>query len=93
MSTIRLVTEIPGPNSRSIVARRDAAMPPGAARLTPIAVKSAHGATVVDVDGNIYLDLAGGIGTLAVGHTPDNVVAAIQAQASDLIHMCAIVAS
>lgn len=92
-AAIRLVTEVPGPNSRALVARREAAMPPGAAKLTSIAVASAHGARVTDVDGNTFLDFAGGIGTLAVGHTPDNVVAAIQAQAAELIHMCAIVAT
>lgn len=91
--SIRLVTEIPGPRSREIVARREAAMPPGAAKLTPIAVQSAHGAVVTDVDGNRLIDLAGGIGVLAVGHTPDRVVAAIRDQAERLIHMCAIVAT
>ena len=90
---IRLVTEIPGPRSREIVARRKAATPPGAAKLTPIAVESAHGALVTDVDGNRFIDLAGGIGTLAVGHTPASVVDAVRAQAEKLIHMCAIVAT
>lgn len=90
---IRLVTEIPGPKSRALIARREAATPPGAAKLTPIAIESAHGAVVTDVDGNRFLDLAGGIGTLAVGHTPDKVVAALKAQAEKLVHMCAIVAS
>ena len=90
---IRLVTEIPGPNSRALVARREAATPSGAAKLTPIAVASAHGAQVTDVDGNRFLDLAGGIGTLALGHTPARVVAALQKQAENLLHMCAIVAS
>jgi 4-aminobutyrate aminotransferase/(S)-3-amino-2-methylpropionate transaminase len=90
---IRLVTEIPGPNSRALIARREAATPAGAAKLTPIAVASAHGARVVDVDGNQFLDLAGGIGTLALGHTPERVVAALRAQAENLIHMCAIVAT
>lgn len=90
---IRLVTEVPGPRSRAIVARREAAMPPGAAKLTPLAVARAHGARVTDVDGNVFLDFAGGIGALAVGHTPEDVVAAVQAQAAELLHMCAIVAS
>ncbi len=93
MGVIQLRTEIPGPRSRSLIARREAATPPGAAKLTPIAVESAHGAVVTDVDGNAFIDLAGGIGTLAVGHTPDAVVKAIQAQAAKLVHMCAIVAS
>jgi 4-aminobutyrate aminotransferase/(S)-3-amino-2-methylpropionate transaminase len=90
---IHLQTEIPGPRSRDIVARRDAAMPSGAARLTPIAIASAHGAVVTDVDGNRYLDFAGGIGTLALGHTPTAVVEAVQQQAGQMLHMCAIVAS
>jgi len=93
MPTIQLRTEIPGPKSREIVARREAATPRGAAKATGIAVASAHGATVTDVDGNVFLDFAGGIGTLAVGHTPEHVVSALQAQAEKLIHMCAIVAT
>ena len=88
---IHLVTEIPGPKSRALVARREAATPPGAAKLTPIAIERAHGAVVTDVDGNRYLDLAGGIGTLAVGHTPGPVVDAIKEQVDKLIHMCFIV--
>ncbi|MDH3518516.1 MAG: aminotransferase class III-fold pyridoxal phosphate-dependent enzyme, partial [Acidimicrobiia bacterium] len=90
---IRLITEVPGPASRAMVARREAATPRGASKLTGIAIASAHGSMVTDVDGNRYIDLAGGIGTLAVGHTPDELVAALREQAGDLVHMCAIVAS
>lgn len=93
MPTINLLTPIPGPRSQAIVARREAASARGAAKLTNIAVESAHGAAVTDVDGNTLLDFAGGIGVLAVGHTPENVVAALQEQAAKLIHMCAIVAT
>jgi 4-aminobutyrate aminotransferase/(S)-3-amino-2-methylpropionate transaminase len=92
-ASIRLVTEVPGPRSREIVARREAATPPGASKLTPIAVESAHGALVTDVDGNRYIDLAGGIGMLAVGHTPERVVEALKSQAEKLVHMCAIVST
>lgn len=90
---IRLVTEIPGPQSKALVARREAATPSGASKLTQIAIASANGAVVTDVDGNQLIDMAGGIGVLAVGHTPDRVVAALQEQAAKLIHMCAIVAT
>jgi 4-aminobutyrate aminotransferase/(S)-3-amino-2-methylpropionate transaminase len=90
---IQLNTEVPGPRSREIVARREAATPPGAAKLTPIAVERAEGSVVVDVDGNRFIDLAGGIGVLAVGHCPPATVAAMSAQAERLIHMCAIVAT
>ncbi len=92
-TSIRLVTDIPGPRSSALVARREAATPGGASKLTPIAIESAHGAVVVDVDGNHLIDLAGGIGMLAVGHTPARVVGALQAQAERLVHMCAIVST
>ena len=54
--TINLVTEVPGPKSRAIVARREAAVPNGLYKAHPIAIDHAHGATVTDVDGNTYLD-------------------------------------
>ena len=92
-SSISLVTAIPGPKSQALVARREAATPSGAAKLTGIAVASAKGAVVTDVDGNEFLDFAGGIGVLAVGHAPASVVDAIKGQADDFIHMCSIVAS
>jgi 4-aminobutyrate aminotransferase / (S)-3-amino-2-methylpropionate transaminase / 5-aminovalerate transaminase len=91
MPTIQLHTQLPGPKSSEIVARREAATARGAAKLTPVAVASAKGAALTDVDGNTLLDFAGGIGALAVGHCPPNVVAALQQQAADLVHLCAIV--
>ena len=72
-AAIRLVTEVPGPASQAIVARREAATPQGAAKLTGIAVERAQGARVEDVDGNRFIDMAGGIGVLAVGHCPEGV--------------------
>ncbi len=87
------MTEIPGPRSKAIVERREAATAAGTAKLTPISIESAHGSVVVDVDGNHLIDLAGGIGVLAVGHTPDGVVDALRSQAEKLIHMCAIVST
>lgn len=89
--SIRLVTEIPGPRSRELNARRDAAVVAGLGRATPVAVAEASGALVTDVDGNTLLDFVSGIGTLAVGHCPPEVTAAIQAQAARLIHFSALV--
>jgi 4-aminobutyrate aminotransferase/(S)-3-amino-2-methylpropionate transaminase len=91
MPTIQLNTEIPGPNSRALVARREAATPRGSAKATTVAIERAQGAVLTDVDGNTLLDLAGGIGALAVGHCPPNVVQALKDQAEKLIHFCAIV--
>ncbi len=93
MGTINLVIDIPGPKSQAIVARREAAVSRGAGKLTPIAIAHAQGAAVTDVDGNTLIDLAGGIGALAVGHCPPQIVQALQQQAAELIHMCAIVAT
>ncbi len=92
-ASIRLMTDIPGPRSIELVTRREAATPAGAAKLTPIAVEAAHGALVTDVDGNTLIDMAGGIGMLAVGHTPSRMVRRLQEQAEQLIHMCAIVST
>ncbi|MDX2161323.1 MAG: 4-aminobutyrate--2-oxoglutarate transaminase [bacterium] len=91
MGTIQLITEVPGPKSRELAARREAATARGASKASAIGIARAHGAAVTDVDGNTLLDFAGGIGVLAVGHTPEHVVAAVQQQAADLIHFCAIV--
>jgi 4-aminobutyrate aminotransferase/(S)-3-amino-2-methylpropionate transaminase len=91
MGTIQLKTEIPGPKSLALAARRDNATAKGAAKLTQVAIDHAVGAAVVDVDGNTLLDFAGGIGVLAVGHCPPTVVQALKQQAEKLIHLCAIV--
>ena len=91
--SINLVTPLPGPQSAAIVARRERAMANGASKLTQIAVASGQGAVVTDVDGNQLLDFAGGIGVLAAGHCPPQVVEAVRSQAENLLHMCAIVAT
>jgi len=93
MSYIRLNTEIPGPQAKEFLARRAAAVPSGLGRATQVVVERADGALVFDVDGNALIDLAGGIGMLAVGHSPKTVVAAIKNQAEKFIHPCALVAT
>lgn len=90
---IHLATSIPGPRSRDLLARRAAHVAAGLYKAVPIAVAHARGALVTDVDGNTFIDLVGGIGTLAVGHCHPAVVAAVQQQAANLIHMSALVAS
>ncbi len=89
--SIRIRTEIPGPRSREIVARREAAVPNGLYKAHQIAVESASGALVTDVDGNTFIDFIGGIGVLNAGHCPPEVVAAVQAQAAKLLHFSALV--
>jgi 4-aminobutyrate aminotransferase/(S)-3-amino-2-methylpropionate transaminase len=68
--------------------RRQDAVPRAAASATPVIAARAHGAEIWDVDGRRYIDFAGGIATLNVGHTNETVVRAIQEQAALLTHAC-----
>jgi 4-aminobutyrate aminotransferase len=56
-------------------------------RIYPLVIEEARGATVVDVDGNRYLDFTAGIAVVATGHSHPKVVEAIQQQAARFIHM------
>jgi 4-aminobutyrate aminotransferase/(S)-3-amino-2-methylpropionate transaminase len=85
---IRIQTEIPGPESRKWMARRESSVPRGVFHYTPVFVASGTGATLVDVDGNRLLDFAGGIGCINVGHVPEHVQRAVQEQSAKLIHGC-----
>ena len=89
MSTIQLKTPVPGPKSRALTARREAAVPRGISQATPVFVARAQDAWLEDVDGNRYLDFAGGIGCLNVGHRSGPVVSAIEAQLQNFLHTCA----
>jgi 4-aminobutyrate aminotransferase/(S)-3-amino-2-methylpropionate transaminase len=88
MSAIQLKTEIPGPRSRELFARREAAVPRGPYNATPIFVKEGRGARLTDVDDNQLLDFAGGIGCLNLGHANPEVVAAAQDQLGRFTHAC-----
>jgi len=88
MATIQLKTKIPGPNSKALGDRRTAAIPRGLSQGTPIYLARAEGAVLEDVDGNRYIDFAGGIGCLNTGHRAPGVVAAIQKQLEKFLHVC-----
>lgn len=88
MKTIQLHTEIPGPKSRALMQRREAAIPRGPYHATPIFAARSEGAVIEDVDGNRYLDFAGGIGCLNTGHRPPEVDSAIRAQLEKYLHLC-----
>jgi len=78
--------------TQELMAKRDAYVARGVS-LAPIVAASAHGARLVDADGREYIDFAGGIGVLNLGHTPEAVVAAIKEQAETLLHSCFPVAA
>lgn len=83
---IRLSTSVPGPQSRTLLARKEEAVPDAFAIHVPVGIASASGALVTDIDGNILIDLAGGIGCLNVGHSHPRVVKAIQESVSHYTH-------
>jgi 4-aminobutyrate aminotransferase/(S)-3-amino-2-methylpropionate transaminase len=84
--SIELRTEIPGPRSREIGDRLAAAVASPLAVTFPVVAESALGATITDVDGNTFIDFAGGVGCLNVGHSHPEVVAAAQEQLERFSH-------
>jgi 4-aminobutyrate aminotransferase len=84
-----LVTEIPGPRARALIARDEAVASPSLTRGYPLVAESGRGCVITDVDGNRYLDFAAGIAVASTGHGHPAVVAAIKEQAERLIHIAA----
>lgn len=88
MRTIQLRTTIPGPQSRDWKKRLETAVPRGHQQATPIFVARAEGAVLEDVDGNRFIDFAGGIGCQNVGHRSPGVVSAVREQLDRYLHLC-----
>ena len=78
-------TEIPGPNSKKLQEDRTSFVARGHGSISEIFIDIALGANLIDVDGNIFIDFAGGIGTMNIGHSHPKVVSAIQTQSSQYI--------
>jgi 4-aminobutyrate aminotransferase/(S)-3-amino-2-methylpropionate transaminase len=85
---IQLQTEIPGPKSRALMARRAKAVPKGVPAVTPIAIVHAEGAVITDADGNRLIDFGGGIGVVNTGHRHPGVVEAVREQLDHFAHVC-----
>ena len=88
MATIQLRTAVPGPKSKALADRRLRAVPRGLAHATPVYVAKAEDAVLEDVDGNRYIDFAGGIGCNNVGHRRPSVLSAIRDQLDRFLHTC-----
>ena len=82
---IALKTSVPGPKSKPILERLDKATPRAVAVSAPV-VDRAHGSLLTDVDGNVFIDLTGGVGVLNVGHTHDRVREALHQQVDRFLH-------
>jgi 4-aminobutyrate aminotransferase len=83
----KLVTRLPGPRARAAVEADARLVSPSYTRSYPLVAKSGRGIRVTDADGNEFLDFAAGIAVVSTGHCHPEVVAAIQKQAAELIHI------
>jgi 4-aminobutyrate aminotransferase len=80
-------TVLPGPKARVILEGDERFVSPSYTRSYPLVAKRGRGCLVEDVDGNDFLDFSAGIAVTSTGHCHPEVVAAIQKQAAELIHM------
>lgn len=83
----KLITSLPGPKAKAAIAADERLISPSYTRSYPLVAKSGRGVRVEDVDGNEFLDFAAGIAVTSTGHCHPEVVAAIQKQAAELIHI------
>ena len=87
----RLTTEIPGPRSKELHARRTSAVAAGVSSGLPIYVAAAGGGVIVDVDDNSLIDMGAGIAVVSVGNAAEHVAAAVRAQVAGFTHTCFMV--
>src|SRR2546421_1452817 len=80
--------DIPGAKSRELIARRQQFVARGVASTMNVFAAKADGAIIEDVDGNRYIDFAGGIGAMNIGHARPEVARAIAEQAANFTHTC-----
>ena len=83
----RVRTKLPGPNAQRILDADKTYISPSYTRSYPLVAKRGRGLVIEDVDGNVFLDFSAGIAVVSTGHCHPEVVAAIQKQAGELIHM------
>lgn len=83
----KIRTKLPGPNAQKVLRGDAQYISPSYTRSYPLVAKAGRGAIVEDVDGNEFLDFSAGIAVCSTGHCHPEVVAAIQKQAGELIHM------
>ncbi len=88
MGFIQMKTSVPGPKAKELLKRKDAVVARGPFNTVLSFAEKGEGALLTDVDGNTYIDFAGAIGTLNVGHSPDRVVHAVKDQLDKYIHTC-----
>ncbi|MCP3029800.1 4-aminobutyrate--2-oxoglutarate transaminase [Halobacillus sp. A1] len=79
-------TNLPGPVASDLLERRHQVVPDAVSYGVPTFAEKAEGAVITDVDGNTFIDFAGAIGTINVGHCHPKVKEALHAQVEKYIH-------
>jgi 4-aminobutyrate aminotransferase len=87
MKAPEIKTALPGPKARAIIDRDSKVVSPSYTRDYPLVIARGEGATVEDVDGNVFLDCTAGIAVTSTGHSHPEVVEAIVEQARRFLHM------
>ncbi|MFD0698225.1 4-aminobutyrate--2-oxoglutarate transaminase [Paenibacillus sp. GCM10027628] len=85
---VSVATDLPGVKTRELLDKRKQYVSNGVGNNFPLFVQKAQGALLLDVDGNVFLDFVGAIGTINAGHCPTEVVEAIKKQVEQYIHTC-----
>jgi 4-aminobutyrate aminotransferase len=83
----KIKTALPGPNAKRVLSGDEKYISPSYTRSYPLVAKQGRGIVITDVDGNEFFDFSAGIAVTSTGHCHPDVVAAIQKQAGELIHM------
>ncbi|TWG07719.1 4-aminobutyrate aminotransferase [Saccharopolyspora dendranthemae] len=86
-----LTTEIPGPRSRALMARKHDAVAGGVGTVMPVFATRASGGVIEDVDGNSLIDFGSGIAVTTVGSSAPRVVDAVREQVEAFTHTCFMV--
>ena len=93
MGSVRIATPLPGPRSAALLLERRRWVSAGVSEARHgIFFARGLGALLEDVDGNVFLDFAGGIGCMNAGHSAPRVIERARAQLERLQHSCFMVA-
>ena len=90
--SVKILTNIPGPRSLELADKRSYSVAKGHGTVCNIYIKKGNGSLLTDVDDNVFIDFAGGIGTINIGHSHPKVINAINKQVENYLHTCFTVA-
>lgn len=90
--SVKILTNIPGPRSLELAERRSNSVAQGHGTVCNVYIRKGEGPFLTDVDNNVFIDFAGGIGTVNIGHSHPKVINAINNQVKNYLHTCFTVA-